>query len=50
MFLLAPAHMGSLGQKAVTRLCVCVCVCVRACVRVLSKTIEPIGRYSSKRL
>jgi len=48
MFLLAPAHMGSLGQKAVTRLCVC--VCVRVCMRVLSKTIEPIGRYTSKRL
>jgi len=48
MFLLAPAHMGSLGQKAVTRLCVC--VCVRAYMRVLSKTIEPIGRYTSKRL
>jgi len=35
-----PAHPGSLGQRAVKRVCVCVCVrvrvrvCVRACVRV----------------
>ena len=34
MFLLVPAYPGSLGQKAVKRLCVCVCACVRACVRV----------------
>jgi len=35
---LVPAHLGSLGQRAVKRTCVCVCVrvrvCVRACVRV----------------
>jgi len=29
---LVPAHLGSPGQRAVKR--VCVCVCVRACVRV----------------
>ena len=28
---LVPAHLGSPGQRAVKR--VCVCVCVRACVR-----------------
>ena len=29
-----PAHLGSPGQRAVKRVCVCVCVsvCVRACV------------------
>jgi len=26
MFLLVPAYLGSPGQKAVKRLCVCVCV------------------------
>jgi len=26
MFLLVPAHPGSLGERAVERLCVCVCV------------------------
>jgi len=25
---LVPAHPGSLGQRAVERVCVCVCVCV----------------------
>ena len=32
---LVVAHLGSLGKKAVKRVCVCVCacVCVRACVR-----------------
>jgi len=25
---LVPAHPGSLGQRAVKRVCVCVCVCV----------------------
>ena len=34
MFLLLPAYLGSPGQKAVKRLCVCVRACVRACVRV----------------
>ena len=28
---LVPAHLGSPGQRAVKRMCVC--VCVRACVR-----------------
>jgi len=28
MFLLIPAYPGSLGPKAIKRLCVCVCVCV----------------------
>jgi len=27
-FLLAPAHPGRPGKRAVKRLCVCVCVCV----------------------
>ena len=27
-FFLVPAYPGSLGQRAVKRLCVCVCVCV----------------------
>jgi len=32
---LVPAHPGSLGQRTVKQMCVCVCmcVCVRACVR-----------------
>ena len=33
---LVPAHLGSPGQRAVKRVCVCVmcvCACVRACVR-----------------
>ena len=29
---LVPAHTGSLGQRAVKRVCVCVCACVRVCV------------------
>ena len=29
---LVPAHPGSLGQRAVKQMCVCVYVCVRACV------------------
>ena len=29
---LVPAHLGSPGQRAVKRVCVCVCVCVCACV------------------
>ena len=29
---LVPAHPGSLGQRAVKRVCVCVCVCVYVCV------------------
>jgi len=31
---LVPAHPGSLGQRAVKRVCMCVCVCVCVCVRV----------------
>ena len=34
---LVPAHLGSPGQRAVKRLCVCVCVCVRACVRACAR-------------
>jgi len=44
MFLLVPAYLGSPGQKAVKRLCVCVCVCgglveklVAVCVRVIDQ-------------
>ena len=33
---LVVAHLGSLGKRAVKRVCVCVCVCVRACVRACS--------------
>ena len=29
---LVPAHLGSPGQRAIKRVCVCVCVCVCACV------------------
>ena len=29
---LVPAHLCSLGKRAVKRVCVCVCACVRACV------------------
>jgi len=31
---LVPAQLGSPGQRAVKRVCVCVRACVRACVRV----------------
>ena len=31
---LVPADLGSPGQRAVKRVCVCVCAYVRACVRV----------------
>jgi len=41
--LLAPAHPGGLGKRAVKRLCVCVCVCV--CCTVLS---DWLGRASLK--
>jgi len=54
---LVPAHMGSPGQGAVKRVCVCVCVCacVRACVRAciyspavaLSLTLAPCYTYHS---
>ena len=30
---LVPAHLGSPGQRAVKRVCVCVCARARACVR-----------------
>ena len=29
---LVPAHPGSLGQRAIKRVCVCVRACVRVCV------------------
>ena len=29
---LVPAHLGSPGQRAIKRVCVCVCVCVCLCV------------------
>ena len=29
---LVPAHLGSPGQRAVKRVCVCVRACVRACM------------------
>jgi len=42
MFLLVPAYLGSPGQKAVKRLCVCVCgglveKLVAVCVRVIDQ-------------
>ena len=30
---LVPAHLGSPGQRAVKRVCVCICVCVYVCTR-----------------
>ena len=32
---LVPAHLGSLGKRAVKRVCVCVCVCACVCVYLL---------------
>jgi len=37
MFLLVPAYLGSPGQKAVKRLCVCVCIFD------VSKTLSDLG-------
>jgi len=42
---LVPANPGSLGKRAVKRvckMCVCVCVCVRACVRACVCVISSI--------
>ena len=36
------AHLGSPGQKAVKRVCVCVCACVRACMRKIYYTAYPM--------
>jgi len=33
------AHLGSPGQRAIKRVCVCVCACVRACVCVHSNGV-----------
>jgi len=36
---LVPAHLGSPGQRAIKRVCVCVWVCVYVCV-IMPKIIE----------
>ena len=36
---LVPAHPGSLGQRAVKRVCVCVCVCVCTHRRVVANLL-----------
>jgi len=40
---LVPAHPGSLGQRAVKRVCVCVCVCVCVVKGKLCYTHEVVG-------
>ena len=37
---LVPAHLGSPGQRAVKRVCVCVRVRVRTCVRVECSSLQ----------
>jgi len=43
---LVPAHLGSPGERAVKRVCVCVCVraCVRACVCVFCEICTLSGK------
>ena len=46
--LLVPAHLGSPGQKAVKRVCVCVCVC--ACVLSCTHYVATYAILSRQRL
>jgi len=37
---LVPAHLGSPGQRAIKRVCVCVCGCCCGCLSINSTTFE----------